>query len=813
MQLTPMLSQYLEIKKRFPDSILFYQMGDFFEMFFEDALEAAPLLEVQVTSRDKNAVNPIPMCGIPIHALSTYLPRLLAHGKKVAVCQQLEDPSAAKGIVKRDVTRVFTPSLVADPEMVSPDARNILFALAPQEEGMSVCLVDLLASEAKTGEVFSKDAFLDLFHEWQPKEVLISAEILENEFYKEVHRLFPSLAITVRDKYFSGNSASERAWNAVKNYLSETQGPAAANLPEPAPLLGTENLRMDSATVHALSVVRTPWKDEMCLSDVLDGTSTSMGRRRLKEWLLHPLATLDAIGERHDAVENFLTNDGLAEYIREHLKSLRDLERLASKSNLGLALPKDLVAVREVLGRLPGIKAMLAKAKAPRLRKLGAELDLLEATQDLLTRALLDDPSNGIREGGIFLDTYHPEVGEYRSLSHDAKSFIAAMEVRERERTGITSLKIKFSRVFGYTIEVTRSYLQRVPAEYKRKQTIANGERFVTDELKQFEEKAISAESRLSALEEALFIEIRKRIAAVSPRLLHNARLLSELDVLQGFAKCAKENRYRRPEMTLEDPLVIREGRHPVLETLLPAGEFVPNSTEMSETARTWLITGPNMAGKSTIMRQVALIALMAQAGSFVPATSARLPLFDAIFTRIGSSDDLTRGRSTFMVEMAEVSRILSKSTHRSLILIDEIGRGTSTYDGLALAWAILEYVHLEVKAKTLFATHFHELTGLEKTLSGLINKNVLVERFKEEVVFLHRLGDGACSRSYGVDVARLAGLPSKVLSRAGEVLRHLESQQERVGRVRSKALDIPDKQMLIFGEPKSPETLTLIES
>ncbi len=809
MQLTPMLSQYLDIKKQHPDAILFYQMGDFFEMFFEDALEAAPLLEVTLTSRDRTAANPIPMCGIPIHALSTYLPRLLAHGKRVAVCQQVENPEHAKGIVKREVTRVFTPALVADPELVAPEVRNILFVAAPSDTGLAVCLVDLLASETRTGEFHSKDLFLDLLQEWQPKELLIPSALSSHEFVVEALRILPTMTVTLRDKFFE----SDDAVKAAAAYLKETQGLAGGTLSPPLRLVDHEALKLDAVTVSALSVVRTPWKDELSLSDVLDGTLTSMGRRRLKEWLLHPLSARKAIEQRLDAVESFLKDDAFADSIREPLKSLRDLERLASKSHLGLSLPRDLVAIREILKRIPALKTRLKTSKAARLKQLAGELDAMTSLAKLLDEALLDEPNTSIREGGIFKETYHPEIKEYRALSQDAKGFIAAMETREKERTGISSLKVKYSRVFGYTIEITKSYLDRVPKDYRRKQTIANGERFVTDELKKFEEKAMSAEHRLSSLEEALFLELRRKVAEASGKLLQNARLLSELDVLQGFAKVSKERGYRRPELVDSDSFVIEEGRHPVIETLMPQGEFVPNSIEMDDTSRTWIITGPNMAGKSTIMRQVALIGIMAQAGCFVSAAKARLPLFDAIFTRIGSSDDLTRGRSTFMVEMAEVARILGKATPKSLILIDEIGRGTSTYDGLALAWSILEYVHTEVGAKTLFATHFHELTALEKAFTGLVNRNVLVDRRQGDVVFLHRLGPGACSRSYGVDVAKLAGLPPKVLARAGDVLKLLESQSERVARVRSKALDPLEKQLLFFDEPKIPETLAPLES
>jgi len=828
--LTPMLSQYLEIKRQHADALLFYRMGDFYEMFFDDAVTAAPVLEVQLTSRDRNAKNPIPMCGVPHHAASAYVQKLIARGFKVAICEQVEDPKQVKGLVRREVIRVVTPALIGDPELVAEEACNILACLFEEpvnakpdfdtDSGprVQLGLLDLLRGEVKTGTLSSTKSLTDLFCETNPKEILIPEGLEDRKWLRELLKLFPTMVITRRAEYFipRKDGSESITVSALKSYLKETQ--KLENLPHlqsPIPLLEMGGMHLDLTTLAALEVVKgiSP-REGKTLFDVLDRTSTPMGRRALREWLMRPLANAPAIEARLSSVENLVRDHQLAESLRAALAQIRDLERLTTKTALGLAMPRDLVAIRSVLEALPAINSFLKKATAPLLSSFRKRLNPLgELTQDL-AQALEDLPPATLRDGGIFRDSYHPQIAELRSLSKDAKGTIAGIEIREKNRTGIPSLKVKYSRVFGYTIEITKAYLNKVPAEYHRKQTIAGGERFITEELKRFEEKVVTADHKLKTLEEGLFIELRKKVAAESPTLLQNARLLAELDVLLGFAQIARERGYERPTLHSGWQLDVEDGRHPVIETLLPAGEFVPNSIHFSEQeCRTLIITGPNMAGKSTIMRQVALIAIMAHAGSFVPGKKVHLPVVDAIYTRIGSSDDLTRGRSTFMVEMTEVARILEKATPQSLILIDEIGRGTSTYDGLSLAWSLLEHIHTQVRAKTLFATHFHEVTALEKTMPQIRNANVLVEKWKNEIVFLHKLGPGICSQSYGIEVAKLAGLPPKVLLRAKQILDLLESQSQRGSRARSRALEIHENQLAFLEGLEALETRSELDS
>jgi len=806
---TPMLAQYLEIKKKHADAILFYRMGDFYEMFMDDATIAAPVLEVQLTSRDRNSANPMPMCGVPHHSAMGYIQKLLAAGHKVALCEQVEDPATAKGIVKRDVVRVLTPALIGDPDLVPADTTTLLLSIRQTATGLEVALVDLLGCQWKQGELPHHKPLFDLLLEYGPKEILTHGEVARETWFKEMLSHFPQCLITRRDEYFE-----KSAVEATKAYLRETQKIEEMTfLAEPTPLHTQTSLRLDPTTLASLEITRGQGEGNT-LAEVLDSTVTPMGRRLLREWLSHPSCEIGVIEQRLDAVECLLGDFSLATELKNKLSEIRDLERLATKAALGLALPRDLGAIRDILKSIPSLREVLAKASADALRSLGEKLAPLGDLTAKLDAALEDTLPATYRDGGILRASFHPEIAEYRMLSQDAKGMLAQMEIRERERTGISTLKVKYNRVFGYTIEITKSQLVKVPSDYIRKQTIANGERYITEELKKFEEKAITAEHKLKVLEEGLFLELRGEAARQSALLHHNARLLAQLDVIASFSVCARNRGYTRPQLHADWDLDIRDGRHPVIETLLAAGKFVPNSIEFHHhDSRTWILTGPNMSGKSTIMRQSALIALMAHAGSFVPATYAKIPLLDAIFTRIGSSDDLARGRSTFMVEMSEVSRILEKATTRSLILIDEIGRGTSTYDGLSLAWSLLEYIHQEIGAKTLFATHFHEVTALEKLLPGVKNGNVLVDRWKDEIVFLHKLGTGVCSQSYGIEVARLAGLPPKVLLRAKTILGHLETQSRRGDRTRNRALETQENQMAFFEEAKLLETQARLEN
>lgn len=807
--LTPMLAQYLEVKRQHPDAILFYRLGDFYEMFFEDAIKAAPILEVQLTARAKNAANPIPMCGIPYHAATGYLQKLLAKGLKVAICEQVEDPAYTKGIVKREVVRVVTPALVGDPALVSEDSYHYLLAISLTEtQTLDVVLLDLLSGQLKQGTLSSGRELTDLLFKYAPKEILLSKKLLSEPLFKEAIKIFPLLTLTYRDDYFVNLVSKESSSiSALKSYLKETQKlDSLTFLSRPTALFNNETMALDATTLRSLEVLRGLSDQEApSVFKVLDNTLTPMGRRTLKEWLTRPSTELSVIENRQNAVEALLKFPAVQEKLQAVLREIRDLERLTTKTVLGLSMPRDLVGIRDVLKRLPVITGLMAEAATPLFNNFARSINPLIDLTKKLEGALEDFPPATLREGGIFKETHSQEISELRHLSRNAKGTIAAIETREKERTGISSLKIKYNKIFGFTIEITKTHLTKVPPEYIRKQTIANGERYITEELKNFEERVLSSESRLKILEESLFLLLRKEVACHSKELLQNARLLAEIDVLVSFAATAQKRGYTKPKMTTGWALRIIEGKHPVIESLVPAGTFVPNSLLFSEEdCRTLIITGPNMAGKSTIMRQVALIVLLAHMGSFVPATLAEIPLVDAIYTRIGSSDDLSSGRSTFMVEMTETARILEMATPRSLILIDEIGRGTSTYDGLSLAWSLLEHIHTEVKAKTLFATHFHEITALEKSYPQLKNANVLVEKFKNEIIFLHQLSPGICNQSYGIEVAKLANLPSKVLSRAKEILNILETQSQRTPRARGIALT-NEKAQLGFFESEQP--------
>ncbi len=804
-----MLAQYLELKKQYSDAIVFYRLGDFYEMFFEDAVQAAPVLEVQLTSRDKSAANPIPMCGIPYHAVSSYLQKLLAKGFKVAICEQVEDPKTTKGIVKREVVRVVTPALVGDPELISEDSYNYLMALGVTDsQTIEVALLDLLSGQLKLGTIENSSQLTDLLYKYAPKELLLSQKFLEFPPFAESIKYFPLITLTYRNDYFdSTKSESSISFLALKKYLQETQKIEKLHFLEaPTSLFDDTSMALDTTTLRSLEVLRGLADEESpSLFKSLNHCQTPMGRRTLKEWLTRPSTELNVIEERQNAVRALLSSPGIQETLVSQLSTIRDLERLTTKAALGLAMPRDLVGIKAVLKQIPEIQKCLKEAKAPLFRKFIKRLDPLQDLTKELENALEDFPPATLREGGIFKSTYHKEVSELRELSQDAKGTIAKIEVREKERTGISSLKIKYSKVFGYTIEITKSHLHKAPEEYIRKQTIANGERFITEELKNFEERVLSSETRLKSLEESLFLQLRKEVAQNSKPLLQNARVLGELDVILSFATVSAKRGYTQPKVSSDWSLRIVEGKHPVIESLLPAGTFVPNSVFFSEEdCRTLIITGPNMAGKSTIMRQVALIVLMAHIGCFVPAKSADIPRVDAIFTRIGSSDDLSSGRSTFMVEMTETARILEMASPRSLILIDEIGRGTSTYDGLSLAWSLVEHFHTEVKAKTLFATHFHEITALEKAHPQLKNANVRVEKFKNEIIFLYQLSPGICNQSYGIEVAKLANLPSKVLTRAKEILHVLETQSQQGKRNRSNALNLDRDQWDLFNGSES---------
>lgn len=800
-----MLQQYLDLKKSYSDAILFFRLGDFYEMFFEDAITAAPILEVQLTSRDKRSENPIPMAGVPFHAANQYIKKLLTKGYKVALCEQLEDPSQAKGIVRRDVVRVVTPALVGEPELVSEDSTPRLISLQRVRPLIvEVCCFDLFAGKLRLGEVALSQLPEKLLH-FSPKEILSHSELVESSEFQQALELLGRPIVTLRDGFYEGSRKKGGAHRALLKYLKETQKREDLDFGVPAPLFEERTMQLDSTTIRSLELLEGQMDPEgPNLFQTINQTVTPMGRRLLKEWIQAPSLDGQEIVDRQEGIAHFISDPSLAQRLRGLLSQIRDLERLTSKTLLGLSGPRDLVAIREILVKVPFLRTELQHACSPQLEKISLGLDPLEDLTQTLSDALEDDPPVLAREGGVLRETFHPEIAEYRKLSRDAKGTIAALEATERARTGIANLKIRYHKVFGYTIEVTRSQLNKVPNDYHRKQTISTGERFVTEGLKEFEEKVIQSEHRLVQLEEALFLEIRQKVAHQAAFLFRNASVLGTLDVLLGLSKVAYERAFCRPTIHSGWDLTLKDCRHPVIEALLAKGEFVPNDVHFDESSsRTLLVTGPNMAGKSTVMRQVAQCLVLSQIGSYVPASQASLPLVDAIFTRIGSADNLAAGHSTFMVEMTEVARILKSATPHSFILIDEVGRGTSTYDGLSLAWAILEYLHQEVGAKTFFATHFHEITSLEDTLAGLRNFNILVEKWEDRIVFLRKLVFGACSQSYGIEVAKLAHLPAKALSRAKGILSRLERQSGKGFYGRSAAMNEPVVQLGLFDAPE----------
>ncbi len=794
-KVTPMLAQYLEIKKGVEDAVLFYRMGDFYEMFFEDAVRAAPILGVQLTSRDKGASDPIPMCGVPHHAVLGYVQKLIDRGFKVALCEQVGDPPPQKGLLKREVTRIITPGLVANPDLIQETSTHYLMAVDFVSSFSRVGLLDLMSGRLAVGEVLDLNQLRDLVAQFSPKEILLGAAIVDDPRAVFINSL-AHVARTHRPAYFVSGGID----GAIGQYVRETQGgDAVAGLGPVTALFLPGLMRLDSVALKALEILESHSPDVKgaSLFESLDRCETAVGRRLLREWLSGPLCDEAAIQNRLDAVEYWVGSPLSAEGVCKLLRGVRDLERLATKTALGLAQPPDLLAIRNIQVIVPGLRDLLTRSHVKLLVERGGALDPLAELTRELGLALKDEVPVGFRDGAIFRDDYRAELQELRSLNRNAKALLLALEERERRNTGISSLKVRFNRVFGYSIEITRTHLTKIPAHFIRRQTLANAERFITEELTELEAKILSAEERLKRLEEELFLGLRSKVAAVHSILKANARIVAEIDVLLGFSQVARERGYVKPKIHKGWALSIIDGRHPVGEALMPRGTFVPNSICFDgENSRTFLVTGPNMAGKSTIMRQVALTSVLAQCGSFVPCREAILPVVDGIFTRVGASDDLASGRSTFMVEMTEMSRLLNRATERSLIIIDEIGRGTSTYDGLSLAWSLLEFLHCEVRAKTLFATHFHELTALERSLAGLVNTNVLVKKVGDEIVFLHRLDRGACSQSYGIDVARLAGLPPKVLLRAKEIAGVLETQSARGNRMRSRALEVSDKQM-----------------
>ena len=818
---TPMMARYLEVKAEHPGTLLLFRMGDFYELFYEDAELAAGVLGITLTSRDKGSPNPVPMAGFPHHALRTHLSKLIRRGHRVAVCEQMEDPATAKGMVRREVTQVVTPGTLIDDDLLDPATSNFLAALhRPRSSRKGGGDLGLSWLDVSTGRFVAADLdpadLPDELARVAPAELLIAEGADVPEAAERIGCLVterPAFAFgrdagvaRLREHFGAATLAGfdlddagpgVAAAAALLDYAAESQKAALPHIVSLKPYRCDDCLRIDEATRRSLELTRTLRDGDRAgsLLAVLDETETAPGARRLADWLAEPLTDIPQIAARHDAVGELKDEPAARGDVRAALAKASDLERLAGRAATRRASPRDLEALGRTLGLLPRVKELLSARRAERLTQLNDKLDPLPELRAHLDAALADDPPVQTGEGGMIRAGFSEKLDDLRALAKGGKEWIAGYRSKEAERTGIGSLKVGFNKVFGYYLEVTATHKDKIPDDYTCKQTLKDRERYVTPELKEYEDKVLRAEERAVALEQDLFAGLREEVAGHVPQLQATAGALAELDVLACFAHLAATRRLVRPDLTEEPVLEIAAGRHPVLDVLKPGGEFVPNDATLRPADRVHLITGPNMAGKSTYIRQTALILILAQCGSFVPADAATVGVADRVFARVGAGDDLGRGQSTFMVEMTETARILNAATDRSLVILDEIGRGTSTYDGLSLAWAVTEHLHDAVQARTLFATHYHELTALERDLTALSNRHVAVAERDGEIVFLHTIREGAASQSYGIHVAKLAGVPRPVLDRAAEVLRGLEEGREpdRPRRERQPSLFLPE--------------------
>lgn len=856
---TPLLQQYRRIKADYPDTILFFRMGDFYEMFFEDAEIASKALQITLTSRHGSATTPtVPLCGVPYHAVDSYLARMIRQGFRVAICEQVEDPRTAKGIVKREVVRVVTPGTVLDTTILDAKENNFIAAVfspamlgekATKDQLVGVALLDLSTGEFHLGELSGATRFqklLDELQRFEPKEVVVPESHVyapQTEEQRVLADYKPACITTYPDRAFQIRAAREAllehfqvhslagfgvqeassglsAAGALLQYIQETQKSALPHIRRISLLRHDEFMLIDFATQRNLELYRTIHDHSRAgsLLGLLDKSMTSMGARMLQKWLRYPLVRIADIQARLDAVDALKNDVILRGDLRELLKGVHDLERLITRLTLSAANARDLVALKLSCQRVPEFRRLLSGAAAPLIVEQVAACDELQDIAQLIERAIVDEPPVSLRDGNLIKPGYNAELDELRVISKEGKHWIAGLERKEKERSGIASLKVKYNKVFGYFIEITKPNLHLVPADYIIKQTLVNATRFITPELKEFEAKVLGAEDRMVELEYALFQELRQTVSREVERVLRTAETIAVLDALAALAEIAERNLYVKPEVNDGERIEITEGRHPVIEQMKLDEPFIPNDTRLDcGENRLLIITGPNMAGKSTYIRQVALITLMAQIGSFVPAKQAQIGVVDRIFTRIGASDNLSRGESTFMVEMNETANILNNATCKSLIILDEIGRGTSTFDGMSIAWAVAEYIEHQEKlgARALFATHYHELTELATLLTGVKNYNVAVKEWNDQVIFLRKIIEGGADQSYGIQVARLAGLPADVIRRAKEILADLE--QDRHGeaehhftkpaapRASRKKAVVPLEQLALFGERPHP--------
>ncbi len=813
-QMTPMMTQYLKTKEEYPDSILFYRLGDFYEMFFDDAIKASRELEITLTGKDCGLAERAPMCGVPFHSASVYIAKLIEKGYKVAICEQVEDPKTAKGIVKREVIRVVTPGTVIDEELLDEKTNNYLAVIYCKNDVYGFAASDISTGEIYTTEVNGADEALNEIARYEPKEILVNSaaaekiseqselrfhispdectdEFFENPaFVNKILRQFNKTALG--EVKLAEKPYSVRAVGAMLEYLEHTQKTSLTYINTINTYEVNQYMDIDVNTRRNLEITET-MRDKSkrgSLLWVLDNTQTSMGARLLKQWVEKPLLNPVEINKRLYSVKELADNIMLRDDLAEALGGTYDISRIISRVSLGTVTPKDLIALKMTLLKLPSLEYALSGVKSPMLSQMRENFDLLEDVCDLLNRAVDDDSPAILRDGGVIKTGFSEEIDKLRIAMRDGKKWLASLESEEREATGISKLKVGYNKVFGYYIEVTKSNIKDVPDYYIRKQTLANCERYITPKLKEIENAILGASEKIISLESYVFEQVRKSVADEIERLKRAADVIAKTDALLSLAQTACKNNYTMPEISENGKIEITEGRHPVVEKMSRKTMFVPNDTLLNtDSDRMLIITGPNMAGKSTYMRQVALITLMAQIGSFVPAKSAKIGVVDKIFTRVGASDDIASGQSTFMLEMTEVSHILKNATDKSLIILDEIGRGTSTFDGLSIAWAVAEYVHNKRKigAKTLFATHYHELTELEEKLDGVKNYRVAVKKRGDDITFLRKIVRGGADDSYGIEAAALAGVPKEVINGAKKILKKIENNEIVVEHTKKK--------------------------
>lgn len=843
-ELSPMMKQYFELKKQYPDTILFFRLGDFYEMFYDDAKLASRELELTLTGRDCGQPERAPMCGVPFHSYETYVAKLIAKGYKVAICEQMEDPSKTKGLVKRDVIRVVTPGTVLESSMLDESKNNFICSLYVSGSQAGICFADVSTGELHATTLSGANAeeltqkLINELSRFSPREILIGQGVFDlktlPDFMKK--RLSVNIELLSNEDFdsqtctplvleqFHKNDLEELdlsdkqeitcAVGALLKYLKRTERTGLERMETLDLYTGNQYMRLNLNTRRNLELLETMRNKEKkgSLLWVLDRTKTAMGKRLIRNWIENPLLNPAQIERRLNAVEELTEDSILRDGLSSRLSGIHDLERLMSRIVYGNSNGRELKTLSSACGVLPALKALLKDSRSEMLRTIWSEIDELQDVHDLIERAIVDEPPFSVREGGIIRPGFSEELDQLKGDMSDGRGVIAKIEAQERERTGIPKLKVGYNRVFGYYIEISNSYKDQAPPEYIRKQTLTNCERFITPELKELEGRILGAHDKSVQLEYQLFEDVRKQVASQMSRVQKTAAAVARLDVLLSFAQVSVDRKYVRPTVNLNGKIILKEGRHPVVEAISEE-PFVPNDVELDQNEnRVAIITGPNMAGKSTYMRQIALIVIMAQIGCFVPASSAEIGIVDAIFTRVGASDDLASGQSTFMVEMAEVAEILKDATRDSLLILDEIGRGTSTYDGMSIARAVLEYVadKKQLGAKTLFATHYHELTALEEMIPGVKNYNIAVKKRGDDITFLRRIVRGGADDSYGIEVAKLAGVPNKIITRAKQILAELDSGKEvSPPKRRGKASEAEQNQMqMTLTPPNQTEIL-----